>query len=516
MASSLNPLNLAGPGVLGLNTQDSLVGMDPRFCVEAHNAVFDKEGRLAARKGWERFVAADSTINTNGVTLVHEYINSVGESELILAVPGGNVYAVDSSSTANLIYSAVDWSAPYWKAVNFNNKCYLFQRGHDPLVYDGSSCVKVKNHGSYTGTVQQANEVLAAFGRLWTADTLTDKVTIKWSDTLIGEAWTGGAAGSIDLNTVYSDGVRPITALAAFNGKLVIFCDKTIILYGGAETDPATNLTLSDIIDGIGCIARDTVIDIGTDILFLSDSGVRSLGRVIQEKSAPINDISRNVRDTMMEDVQANYAVNSSYDGIVSGYNELDGFYLLSLPAINKAYCLDLKARNQDSSARVTTWGLAPQSMTYRINRDFVYGLPTGVGRSSTEYSDDFASYEFSYASANTEGKDNVNDNILKKFRLICYGGGGYTLRLLWGTNYNGFPNQKQLTIPNEGTIAEYNTAEYGLGEYSGTLYGLRTIRTNLSRSGQVFQIGLSVPINGKPFSIQDLTVYVKKGKLSL
>ena len=53
----------------------------------------------------------------------------------------------------------------------------------------------------------------------------------------------------------------------------------------------------------------------------------------------------------MMEDVQANYAVNSSYDGIVSGYNELDGFYLLSLPAINKAYCLDLKARNQDSSA---------------------------------------------------------------------------------------------------------------------------------------------------------------------
>lgn len=511
MAGSLTVTNLGAPGFYGLNTQDSPTGLDNKFCLNAENVVIDQSGRLAARKGWERFVAGDESINTYGASLVFEYITSAGEAELIVVVPTGRIYSVDPSGTASNIYSAGDWSDGNWKAVNFNNKCYFFNRGHDPLVYDGSSCIKITAAVAYSGTVQTAHECLAAYGRLWTADTLTDKITMKWSDTLIGEAWNGGAAGSVDLNTVYGDGLRPVVALAAFNGKLVIFCDKTIIVYTGCATDPATNLVLDDVISGIGCISRDSVINIGTDILFLSDSGVRSLGRVISEKSAPINDISKNVRDTMIQDIVA----HDNYDTINAGYNEKEGYYLLSLPNINKSYCLDIKQRLPDGAARVTTWTIAPKTICYRLNRDFVYGFATGVGRSSTDYKDDGASYQMSYFSSHLNNGEISNLQILKFLRLMGYGGANYLIRFLWGTDYEGLPNQTQTRFPAAGNSSEYNVAEYAIGEYGSDVPVIRAVRQNLSGTGRVYQVGVQVPIYGLPFSIQQLDVYTKKGRIS-
>jgi len=61
-----------------------------------------------------------------------------------------------------------------------------------------------------------------------------------------------------------------------------------------------TSLTLADLITNVGCIARDSIVNTGTDVMFLSDTGVRSIARVIQEKSAPINDISFNIRDDLV------------------------------------------------------------------------------------------------------------------------------------------------------------------------------------------------------------------------
>ena len=67
-------------------------------------------------------------------------------------------------------------------------------------------------------------------------------------------------------------------------------------------------MILADTVEGVGCIARDSVQHTGTDILFLSDSGVRSFGRTIQEKSMPMRDISKNVRTdlTSLVPFQAN------------------------------------------------------------------------------------------------------------------------------------------------------------------------------------------------------------------
>lgn len=73
-------------------------------------------------------------------------------------------------------------------------------------------------------------------------------------------------------------------------------------------------MALTDTIEGIGCIARDSVQQTGTDIIFLSDSGVRSFGRTIQEKSLPMRDISKNVRSDLLALIPLQtYAIKSVY-----------------------------------------------------------------------------------------------------------------------------------------------------------------------------------------------------------
>ena len=116
---------------------------------------------------------------------------------------------------------------------------------------------------------------------------------------LDGDDFTGGSSGSIDVSKAWPDGADKVVALAAHNGLLVIFGEHSIIMvYQNADT-PAS-MSIADTISGVGCIDRKTVQSIGTDLLFLSDDGLRSLGRVIQEKSLPVSDLSRNVKQELI------------------------------------------------------------------------------------------------------------------------------------------------------------------------------------------------------------------------
>jgi hypothetical protein len=56
---------------------------------------------------------------------------------------------------------------------------------------------------------------------------------------------------------------------------LIIFGKHSIVVYQGAEA-PAT-MALADTVAGVGCVDRDTVQYTGTDVLFLSHTGLKAL-----------------------------------------------------------------------------------------------------------------------------------------------------------------------------------------------------------------------------------------------
>ena len=293
MAQQLKSINLVAPAFKGVNTEDSPIAQDPSFAEVADNAVIDQRGRIAARKGLSVTTTNKTQLGSGKVTAIKEFKNDAGTTKIFSI--GNNKILSGTTTLADETPGGYSISANDWKMVNFNDSIYFFQRGYQPLIYNtvasgtsggaNSNVVTLSSVNSAAGltSAMYGNEVLAAYGRLWTADFATDKSTIYWSDLLSGHIWTGGSSGSIDISKVWPDGHDEIVALAAHNDHLIIFGKRSIVVYSGA--DAPASMALADTVSGIGCVGRDTVQNTGTDLIFLSHMGLKSFGRTIQELS---------------------------------------------------------------------------------------------------------------------------------------------------------------------------------------------------------------------------------------
>ena len=509
MAQQLQNITVAAPGFAGLNTQDSPINIDPSFASIADNCVIDQLGRIGARKGWEEVSTNGSSVlgTSRGIEMVYEFIDNSGDKRIISA--GNNKLFTGTTTLTDATPAGYTPTANNWKAVTLNDHVYLFQRDHEYVLgtdHGGSFVLEEHSaHSHSTGTAPEANEVLAAYGRLWAADVTGNKHTVYWSDTLNGHHWTGGTSGFLDVTTVWPTGFDEITALAAHNGFLIIFGKKSILVYSGASS-PAS-MTLTDTIEGVGCIARDSVQHTGTDIIFLSDTGVRSFGRTIQEKSMPMRDISKNVRTDLINLVQL------QTNPIKSMYSSEEAFYVLTLPDSNMVYCFDMRTPLPDGSQRATTWsGMYPLSFAVLEDGEIYIGLSSGIVKYEG-YMDGTDKYEMRYFSNPMDFGNTSNLKFLKKFNLTIIGGQNTPTTLNWGYDYTA-NYTKQAFVFGSANIAEYGLTEYNTtGEYTSSIL-INTPKVNTSGSGEVVTIGLEAEVNGAPFSIQRIDIHALLGRL--
>ena len=509
MAQQLQNITVAAPGFAGLNTQDSPINIDPSFASIADNCVIDKLGRIGARKGWEAVSTNGSSVlgSSRGIEMVYEYIDNSGDKRIISA--GNNKLFTGTTTLTDATPTGYTPTANNWKAVTLNNHVYLFQRDHEYVLgtdHGGSFVLEEHSaHSHATGTPPEANEVLAAYGRLWAADITGNKHTVYWSDTLNGHHWTGGTSGSLDVTTVWPTGFDEITALAAHNGFLIIFGKKSILVYSGASS-PAT-MTLTDTVEGVGCIARDSVQHTGTDILFLSETGVRSFGRTIQEKSMPMRDISKNVRTDLLN------LVSLQTNPIKSLYSSEEAFYLLTLPDSNTVYCFDMRTALPDGSQRATTWsGMYPLSFAVLEGGEIYIGISSGIVEYKG-YMDGTNKYEMRYFSNPMDFGNTSNLKFLKKFNMTIIGGQNTPTTLNWGYDYTESYTKQAFTF-GSSNIGEYGVSEYNTtAEYTSSIL-INTPKVNTSGSGEVVTIGIEAEVNGAAFSIQKIDIHALLGRL--
>jgi len=509
MAQQLQNITVAAPGFAGLNTQDSPINVDPSFAAVADNCVIDKLGRIGARKGWEAVSSNGSSVlgSSRGIETIYEYIDNSGDKVVLSA--GNNKVFKGTSTLTDITPSSYTPSANNWKIVTLNNHVYLFQRGHEPLIGTDESgsfvLEKMSAHSHSTGTAPQGNEVLAAYGKLFVANVIGNKHTVYWSDTLNGHAWSGGSTGSLDVTLVWPTGFDEITALAAHNGFLIIFGKKSILVYSGASS-PAS-MTLTDTIEGVGCIARDSVQHTGTDILFLSETGVRSFGRTIQEKSMPMRDISKNVRTDLLS------LIPLQTNPIKSLYSSEEAFYLLTLPDSNTVYCFDMRTALPDGSQRATTWsGMYPLSFAVLEDGEIYIGISSGIVE-YTGYMDGAVKYEMRYFSNPMDFGNTSNLKFLKKFNMTIIGGQNTPTTLNWGYDYTANYTKQAFTF-GSSNIGEYGVSEYDTtAEYTSSIL-INTPKVNTSGSGEVVTIGIEAEVNGAAFSIQKIDIHALLGRL--
>jgi hypothetical protein len=507
MGQPLKPITIKAPGFLGVNTQDSPTDLPNGFASVAENCIIDKRGRIAARKGFTYSTTNGPTVlgTSVGIVGIHEFTSAAGATTTLSV--GNSLIFKGTTTLVDDTPAGYTVSADNWKIVSFNDDAWFFQTGQEPLMWDSSASnvIKMSDHGSSSGTPIQGNEVLAAYGRLWTADISGDKTTVYWSDLLGGMIWNTGTSGSINLNKFWPEGADEVVALAAHNDRLIIFGKNSILVYNGAKS-PST-MVLEDTIANIGCIGRDTVQNTGTDVIFCSANGVRSLARTIQEKSLPLKNLSKNVRDDIIIDIQANTG------NIKSGYSPEEAFYTITFPTTERTYCFDMRTLLEDGSARATTWADITPLTYHRTPSGALYiGQELGIA-TYTSYLDHDSTYLMKFFTNDLDFELPSNLKFLKKVTITVIGDSNIEPVLKWAYDYSGSFTQQSFSLSTTAS-AEYGIAEYNTtAEYTTGIF-INTPKINGTGSGNVLTVGVEATINGTEFSIQKLDIFATLGRI--
>ena len=528
MAQELKSVSVGAPGFFGLNLQNNGIALDPSWASTATNCVISKDGGMESRKGW---LPVNSPKISAGppVEQIFEYIKGDGTTE-IHSCAGVKIWK--GTLTLTEITPTIPPSNNNWKAQNFNNNIYYFQDGEHPLEYNGSGLLTRISAGAGFLDSSDAviatlkpNECLSAFGRLWVADTATNKMKIWWSDALLARQWTGGSSGSLDLRSVLTKGMDTIIGLRAWNGNLIIFLTNNILIYSGAGV-PSSMVLVENIV-GIGCIARDSIQEIGTDIIFLSKNGVVSLGRSIQEKSLPMTDFSKNIRDKLNT-----YLNVMDASKVRSVYSEPNAFYLLTISNTNRTisstFCFDLRRPLDDDSYRVTVWdNITPKSMLNTKNNKLYLGQGGYIGE-YTGYFDNTSTYRMAYYTTWLDFSRTVQEfnnrfpnygvfiKMPKKLVMTITANIATTLTFKWLFDFSQNTSSAQIQTMANVTLYEFNmpVSEYNIAEYNSG--GSTTaVQIPLSGTGKVMKYGMECDVNGSKISILRIDITAKLGRIS-
>lgn len=503
------PLNT--PGFRGLNTQQASGLLGPEWATVLQNAVIDDNGRVAARKGWDSLTSTPAAASfVQGI----EHLKANGNVEIILSTATA-LYQTSSGSSFSAVTGTASFTDGNWQFLNFNDELYGVQAGKAPIRYTtaGGSFAHLVDGNAPTGGVG-----LAAFGRLWIV--ASDGVTIRYSALLDGTDWTSADSGQISVAAIWP-GTDHVVALAAFNGSLVVFGKDNILFWTDGQgsvlgVDP-TQLFVGDTLSGIGCYARDTVQNVAGDLWFMSRVGLQSLGRLINERSNPINNLSLNVQDSLKAAVQGSTAAD-----IRSLYSPEKRLYLLSLNGSSESgitYAFDTRALMEDGAARcVGTWtGLAPLVMIRRQDGSIWmsrYGNTGEIGAYQGNL-DDTAQYVFDYESGWIDITQAGYTIIPKKIDGVFYMDNTASLTFKWAFDFeDNFYTASQSVGFEGGAAGEWGLGEWGLSEFGGGI-ALDTSKVAGKGTGQYIKLGLTVPINNVQFAVQNLNMYAKIGRLA-
>jgi len=568
-AEPLNPLILNDTGRYGLNTQASPAALPPQWLAKADNIILDEQGRISSRKGIQQVSEniGSTSANADIVKSIGEYFAENGIKTLYCGIDD-SIYKLDTTTTPYIFtqqtFSTVKEGTATsvtpqtitdgnWQWVNFNHEFYGFQSGHMPINYNGSGWFDINHTSTWTIpagiTTFDPSCGMGKFGRMWVGGISEDPGTLYYSDTLIAEDYNGGASGKIDLSTVW--GSDSIVHIAEFSDKMVIFGTENIVIYSN-PWDP-DNMVLFDLITGVGLKARDSVAQIGNDIVFLSASGLRSLERIVAtDGKMPLMMLSKNIRDELEQHI-----LSSDMEQCKAQFCLCGGFYLLAFPDRDLMYYFDFTIRNPDQTPRVTKFVFdtseCPRSLLSTIDGTMYMGMgsPTKYGsvaiyrnywdQYKTDETSTYGTEETCEAAGHTWESTNSKcwsttdvpyqaefstvwldfgnpsiTKILKRFFGVIVGGQNMDVDFIWYRDYNvDTQGSASFSLNPGGTQYIYgNTASiFGVATFTS---GFRPAeyKLPLSKAAKVVQIEMKGRIKGYKASLQSMMLLAKQGKI--
>ena len=530
MPSKLVELEIARPGVFGVNTSASGDVMPKEYSVKADNFVFSDEGYLEARHGSLRTHASGVT---GTVRKIYETKNELG-ADLIIFATATKIYRKTAGAPVDITGTAV-CTAGNWKFSNLNNEIFGTQAGHAAIKL-GTPSSGVFAPATFTGTDKPTEiniiDSMAAFGRLW--HLYDDKLT--YSSLLLPEDYdpTGADAGYFNLTASYLKGKARPTAISEFNGNLLVFTDNNVTVWESpfnpnGTTTGVTPMGVLETIGGVGCVARDSIQYTQNDILFLSEQGVTSLSRVVQEKSMPLNRYSDNVKSDIQGLIR-----EVDTDTIWSAYLEAKGIYFIGSPSSTKAYLIDTSGALPDGSYRTLTWSKTIHEMevvhegqltasddawaAVLISDEASYlSQCKGYTDHTPQNGIGGSSYLLTWESAWSSILEDFENYLKmpKKLGVVVKGTGAVNFAINLAFDYGDFTDSKARTATlTLSSPATYGTATYNVSTYGGAA-AIRESKFMGFGSGRIMKTKITSTVDGNNISMQRVSIKSKIGKQS-
>lgn len=507
-----DPRSAYGVGEFGVEEYNGITNLDSdeniTFCLVGIGplAIGSVAGSYynSARYGINSYVG-----DTVGFTQYTRYIGAV--------LNGGKLRAVPAIQPTHGVTNA--------QLVPFKDEIYVFSKGDPVMVYDRGDVYKLSDHPDYLPPQDDngiiANEIdgdiaCAAYGRLWVSGVNGNYDTIYYSDLLVPHQWYDGkgtatdeqnTAGIIDVREYWPTGNDRIKGIAAHNGFLIIFGRHSILIYSGAQGDPAgatdasgnfiqgSGLQLQDAIRDVGLVNQDAMCNIGSDHLFVDSLGVRSLGRVVQEKSVPIGEPSLNVSTAIREEIAP------ARDIVRLLHFPSKSKAICLFPNTQKAYCFQLGQPSATGGLRVTQWTGCDfwDSVTVRsdyIDRELLAGRNDRGVLVYNGYTEP-SRYTMSYESTVLMAGESLMQSMIPKSVIYSYHSEAVpNLYSRWSFGSN-----------------EMNyMAKVREARQTGPLF--KSAKVNISGSGEMFRIGFDCQIDGDAFSMQQISINAVVGRV--
>ena len=387
-----------------------------------------------------------------------------------------------------------------WQMATLNSRVFMAQAGQ------AFTCLNESGYAveSIVGQpwAHGPNCVIAAYGRLWAADDSQggNRHTLWWSNLLDGKTWNSGDAGSLSLQNAWPQGQDSIVALAAFSGRLIVFGRGCVIMYTLPSDNNPANMSLTDVVTNVGCVARDSVVVAEDGVYFLADSGVYRIDRLGTVTSLMV---LPQMSQLVAADLAATYA-GEQKEAVRAGYYPKEGWYVINAPAANVAYCFNLRKKiPQIDLPVVTKWTNASmpfRGFAYDKDGNWYCAATDGIHKYGGFTPDGaHSAYSFSFYTQWLAFGDASRLKHLKYVALVLKAASGATGTMRWQTNY----------IAGTTHTAAFTCSAVEFAENPG----LGGVRAHIGRSCNVARVGFTMPVSGSPIELHEMAVGALTGK---
>ena len=231
---------------------------------------------------------------------------------------GWRKYTLDHSVTRPMTASGRTVSKLRHSQFNFGdgNKICFVDGVNPAIVFNGSKWKELKSShsGGYHATnntgggalVLDAPSVVDVFeNHLFLSGDTTKSAIIAHSKALDGYTWTAGNGGQIFAGV-------DVVQIKPFRDNLFVFGENGI---KKVIADVTSGFLIDQVTANVGCVARDSVLEIGGDLMFLAPDGLRPVAGTARIGDVELETVSKPIQATLVDFIKNNSM--DSLNGVV-------------------------------------------------------------------------------------------------------------------------------------------------------------------------------------------------------